>query len=69
MSAIARNNKEGKRQILMRQIKRYMPLYILLILPLAYLIVLRFYPMVAQFVISFSRYKIKGGIWNSPKVG
>ena len=69
MTASVRAEKEARKQILKRQLRRYLPLYILLIPPLIYLIVLRFYPMVAQLVISFSDYKIKGGIWNSPKVG
>lgn len=49
--------------------RRYMPLYLLALIPIAYLVVYRYYPIVAQFLMSFTNYKIKGGIWGSPWVG
>ena len=69
MSQFAQITKQERSIRLGRQLKRYAPLYLLLIPPLLYLIILRYYPIVSQFVIAMSNYKIKGGVWNSPKVG
>lgn len=69
MSQFARELKVERRQSVLRRMKRYLPLYILLIPPLIYLVVLRYYPIVAQFAIALSNYKILGGIWGSPFVG
>lgn len=49
--------------------KRYIPLYILAVIPVAYLLIYRYYPILAQFLLSFKNYKIKGGIWGSAWVG
>lgn len=69
MSQFSQTSKAEKRQSLKRRFKRYLPLYVLLIPPLVYLVVLRYYPIIAQVAISLSNYKIKGGIWHSPFVG
>lgn len=69
MSQFAQVSKAEKRQSLKRRFKRYLPLYVLMIPPLVYLVVLRYYPIIAQVALSLSNYKIKGGIWHSPFVG
>lgn len=66
---VSHTARREKRQSLKRRMKRYLPLYILLIPPLVYLLILRYYPIIAQVAISLSNYKIKGGIWHSPFVG
>ena len=45
---VSHTARRGKRQSLKRRMKRYLPLYILLIPPLAYLLILRYYPIIAQ---------------------
>lgn len=51
------------------QLKRYAPLYMLALIPIAYLCVYRYYPIIAQFALAFKQYKILGGIWGSDWVG
>ena len=65
----AREIKTRHRRTLKKRLVRYLPLYILLIPPLAYLLILRYYPIVAQFAVSLSNFKLKGGVWHSPFVG
>ena len=50
-------------------LKRYRSLYLLAVIPVIYLCVYRYYPIIAQFVLSFKDYKILGGIWGSDWVG
>jgi multiple sugar transport system permease protein/putative aldouronate transport system permease protein len=57
----------GYRHLLM-QIRRRWQLYLLLILPLAYLIIFAYVPILGA-QIAFRDYKLAGGIWNSPWVG
>ncbi len=52
-----------------QKIKDYRFIYLLLILPLANILIFRYYPIIAQFVLSFKKYTIKGGLWNSKWVG
>lgn len=52
-----------------RRIRRYAFLYLLLLLPLAYYGIYRYWPMLLQFVLSFKEYQIRGGVWGSPWVG
>ena len=59
----AREIKTRHRRTLKKRLVRYLPLYILLIPPLAYLLILRYYPIVAQFAVSLSNFKLKGGVW------
>lgn len=60
-------NKE--RMYLAKKLKRYRVLYLLILLPLLYYIIYRYYPMLLQIVLSFKQYRILGGVWNSPWVG
>lgn len=50
-------------------LKRYRSLYLLAVIPVAYLCIYRYYPIIAQFALSFKQYKILGGIWGSDWVG
>ena len=52
-----------------QKIKDYRFIYLLLILPVANILIFRYYPIIAQFVLSFKKYTIKGGLWNSKWVG
>ncbi|NLG24663.1 MAG: sugar ABC transporter permease [Clostridiales bacterium] len=65
-SPVARSRAILRRRAALR---RYLPLYLLATVPVAYLIVYRYYPIIAQFAMSFSIYKLRGGIWGSPWVG
>jgi putative aldouronate transport system permease protein len=56
----------SKRKVMLR---RYAPLYLLAVIPITYLIVYRYYPIVAQFVLSFKKYRILDGVWGSEWVG
>ena len=41
----------------------------MLILPVLYILIFRYYPILAQFLLSFKKYTLKGGLWNSKWVG
>ena len=49
-------------------IRRDWPYYLFILLPLAYFIIFKFFPM-AGLQIAFRDYTPRGGIWNSPWVG
>ncbi len=51
-----------------KRIRKSLPYYVLIILPLAYLLVFRYYPMLG-IQIAFRDFKVRGGIWNSPWAG
>ena len=51
------------------KIKQYKWLYVLLIIPVADLLIFSYYPILAQFALSFKSYSIKGGVWGSQWVG
>lgn len=53
----------------LRKMREYFAIYLLLIPVLTVLMVYQYYPMVTQFVLSFKKYTIKGGIWGSPWCG
>ena len=44
------------------------PFYVMMLLPMAYLLLFKYYPMLG-IQIAFKKYKIKGGIWGSPWIG
>lgn len=60
-----RTNKENT----WKYIRRYYAIYLLLILPIAYLFIYRFYPILLQFLLSFKNYRILDGPWRSPWIG
>jgi len=49
-------------------VKKHWRLYLFLLLPLIYLLVFKYYPMLGL-QIAFRKYTIRGGIWNSEWVG
>ncbi len=51
-----------------RKLIKSMPYYLLILLPLAYLLVFRYYPMLGA-QIAFKDYKVRLGIWASPWAG
>ena len=59
----------SSRHSLKGRLRRYLPIYVLMLLPFAYLLLYRYYPIFLQFVLAFKKYKIKGGIWGSDWVG
>ena len=51
-----------------RRISRSIPYYVLILLPLIYLLVFKYYPMLG-IQIAFKKYKVKAGIWGSEWIG
>ena len=51
-----------------RRIRKSLPYYMLILPPLIYLLVFRYYPMLG-IQIAFKDFKVRGGIWGSPWVG
>lgn len=49
--------------------RQYWFLYALLIVPMTYLVLFQYYPIIVQFILSFKKYQLMGGIWGSPWVG
>ena len=41
----------------------------MLILPVLYILIFRYYPILTQLLLSFKKYTLKGGLWNSKWVG
>jgi putative aldouronate transport system permease protein len=60
--------RADRRRSLERSLRRHWQLYLLLLLPVTYLIVFEYIPM-ANNVIAFKEYNVVGGIWGSPWVG
>ena len=58
-----------KRNAVLYKMKKYKILYLLAIIPFAYLIVFRYWPIFLQFVLATKNYTIKGGIWGSKFIG
>lgn len=51
-----------------KRVRKSIPYYVLIAIPLIYLLVFRYYPMLG-IQIAFKDYKIRQGIWGSPWVG
>lgn len=51
-----------------KRIRKSLPYYLLILLPLIYLLVFKYYPMLG-IQIAFKDFKVRGGIWGSPWVG
>ena len=60
-------NRTGLR--LRRDIRRYVPIYVILILPVALLLIYRYLPMAVQAILAFKDYRIRDGVLGSPWVG
>lgn len=57
-----------KRSSFLRQARRSRQLYLILALPLLYLLIFKYYPMLGA-QIAFKDYSISKGVWDSPWVG
>lgn len=64
---IKQQKKQGRRN-LMRAIKRHWQLYLIIALPIIYLVVFKYMPILGS-QIAFRDYNFRDGIWNSPWVG
>ena len=53
---------------LIRKYSRFWQLYVFMIVPVSYIILFKYMPMVGV-QIAFKRYNFNGGIWNSPWIG
>lgn len=53
---------------LKRKLRKSIPYYVLMILPMAYLLLFKYYPMLGV-QIAFRDFRVKSGIWLSPFVG
>ncbi len=53
---------------LSKRIRKSIPYYVLVALPLIYLLLFKYYPMLGV-QIAFRDFKVRGGIWGSPWVG
>lgn len=67
-SATAKNKSISPGAFVANELKRHWQLYVMLILPLTYLIIFAYIPM-GGVIIAFKDYSIRGGIWGSDWVG
>ena len=61
--------KSRKLAKLKKDLKRYIPLYIVFAPIFIYYIVLRYTPIFLQFPMALKKFRVKDGIWGSPTVG
>jgi putative aldouronate transport system permease protein len=59
---------QHSKKTLIKRIKRHWQLYLIIFLPIVYLIVFKYTPILGS-QIAFRKYNFKDGIWNSPWVG
>ncbi|MDL2232699.1 ABC transporter permease subunit [Ruminococcaceae bacterium OttesenSCG-928-L11] len=57
-----------KRQMTVRMMKRHWQMYLLLLLPLLYLLIFKYYPMLGT-QIAFKKFRASQGIWGSEWIG
>ncbi len=55
----------SRKDLTIRRIRRSIPYYVLMLLPMAYLLMFRYYPMLG-IQIAFKDLKVRAGIWGSP---
>ncbi|MGI6255865.1 MAG: ABC transporter permease [Acutalibacter sp.] len=67
-SATAKKKSISPGAFVANELRRHWQLYVMLILPLAYLIIFAYIPM-GGVIIAFKDYSIRGGIWGSEWVG
>lgn len=53
----------------LKQIRRYWMLYLLVLPGILFLLIFRYYPIFLQFILAFKNYKLRSGIWESQWVG
>ena len=56
-------------KLTIKKMKDYAAIYLLVVPPIIFIAVYRYYPIITQFVLSFKNYTIKGGIWGSKWIG
>ena len=66
--ALSKQRKRRIRQTRRKLARRYWRMYVLLSLPLIYLLIFKYYPMLG-IQIAFRKFTSSGGIWHSPWVG
>ena len=61
---------EGKKSFTgkLKRIRRYLPLYLMMLPALIYLLINNYLPM-SGLVLAFEKYKVQDGIWGSEKIG
>ncbi len=52
-----------------RKIKRFLPIYAFMAVPLAFIVVFNLYPVLLQTVLSFKNFTLSDGVWGSEWVG
>lgn len=62
------NAKKSMGKRISVEVKRHWQLYLMLVLPVTYLIIFAYFPMGGA-IIAFKDYSIRGGIWGSEWVG
>ena len=62
------NDKKSMGKRISVEVKRHWQLYLMLVLPVTYLIIFAYFPMGGA-IIAFKDYSIRGGIWGSEWVG
>ena len=65
VNGLARQNRW---KTVRKKLIKSMPYYLLILLPLAFMLVFRYYPMLGA-QIAFKNYKVRLGIWASPWAG
>ena len=64
-----KDNKAASKAKFHRKLKKYWILYVLSIIPVAYLVVFRYVPIVLQIVLATKKYTIRGGVFGSESIG
>lgn len=68
MTGVRGLNRSVKWKAVKKKLAKSLPYYLLVLLPLAYMLVFRYYPMLGA-QIAFKDYKVRLGIWASPWAG
>ena len=63
------SSKTIQKSDLLVRLKRYRGLYLFVFIPIVYYVLYRYFPIVAQFLLSFKNYRIMDGLWGSSWVG
>lgn len=65
----AKTRRSTKLRLLKTRLRRYSLLYLMILIPVAYIIIFKFVPIVYQVSLAFREYSILGGVFNSKWVG
>ncbi len=69
VAASAASLRRSSRARTTAKLRKYAGVYVLLLIPIAYLLVYRYYPIVLQAVIAFKDYKLSAGVFGSEWIG